>query len=159
MSVDHDIIIIGGGPGGLTAGLYGSRANLNTLLLEKGLPGGQIANTHDVEDYPGFEHIGGPELASRMENHARKFGLKVRNTGAEEVYSDGEERVVKTSDGDEIRAHAVIIATGGSPNKLDIPGEKELSGMGVSYCAICDGAFFRDQIIVVVGGGDGEISR
>ncbi len=159
MSVDHDIIIIGGGPGGLTAGLYGARANLNTLLLEKGLPGGQIANTHEVEDYPGFEHIGGPELASKMENHALKFGLQVRNSGAEEIYVDGDERVVKTTDGDELRAHAVIIATGGSPNKLKVPGEKELSGMGVSYCAICDGAFFRDQIIVVVGGGDAAVEE
>jgi thioredoxin reductase (NADPH) len=94
-----------------------------------------------------------------MENHAKKFGLEVRNTGAEEVYCDGDERVVKTADGDELRAHAIIIATGGSPNKLKIPGEKELSGLGVSYCAICDGAFFRDQIIVVVGGGDAAVEE
>ncbi len=159
MSVDYDIIIIGGGPGGLTAGLYAARANMNAVLLEKALPGGQIANTHEVEDYPGFEHIGGPELASKMENHAKKFGLEVKTTGAEEVWCEGDERVVKTSDGQELRAYAIILATGGSPNLLHVPGEKELSGLGVSYCAICDGAFFKDQVIVVVGGGDAAVEE
>ncbi|HEQ99008.1 MAG TPA: thioredoxin-disulfide reductase [candidate division Zixibacteria bacterium] len=159
MSVDYDIIIIGGGPGGLTAGLYAARANMRAILLEKALPGGQIANTHEVEDYPGFEHIGGPELASRMENHARKFGLEVVTTGAEEVWCEGDERVVRTSDGKELRAYAIILATGGSPNLLHVPGENELSGLGVSYCAICDGAFFKDQIIVVVGGGDAAVEE
>ncbi|MBD3216998.1 MAG: thioredoxin-disulfide reductase [candidate division Zixibacteria bacterium] len=159
MSVDYDIIIIGGGPGGLTAGLYAARANMNAVLLEKALPGGQIANTHEVEDYPGFEHIGGPELASKMENHAKKFGLEVKTTGAEEVWCEGDERVVKTSDGQKLRAYAVILATGGTPNLLHVPGEKELSGLGVSYCAICDGAFFKDQVIVVVGGGDAAVEE
>ena len=159
MASEYDIIIVGGGPGGLTAGLYGARANLKALLLEKGLPGGQIANTHEVEDYPGFELISGPELASKMEQHAKKFGLEVQTGAVEEVYCDGDDRVVKLDNGDEIRSKTVILATGGSPNHLKVPGEKELSGMGVSYCAICDGAFFKDQIIVVVGGGDAAVEE
>jgi len=159
MSTDYDIIIVGGGPGGLTAGLYGARANLRTLLLEKGLPGGQIVNTHEVEDYPGFEKVSGPELASKMEQHARKFGLEVRTANVEEVFCDGDDRVVKTDDGQNLRARAVILATGGSPNLLNVPGEKELAGRGVSYCAICDGAFFKDEIIVVVGGGDAAVEE
>lgn len=159
MNSDFDLIIVGGGPGGLTAGLYGSRANVKTLLLEKGLPGGQIANTHEVEDYPGFELISGPELASKMEQHARKFGLEIRTAGVEEIYCEGEDRIVVTDSGETYKTKAVILATGGSPNLLRVPGEKELSGMGVSYCAICDGAFFRDQIIVVVGGGDAAVEE
>jgi thioredoxin reductase (NADPH) len=159
MSTDYDMIIVGGGPGGLTAGLYGARANLKVLLLEKALPGGQIANTNEVEDYPGFEMISGPELASRMEQHAKKFGLEVQTANVEEVYCDGDDRVVKMDSGQELRAKTIILATGGSPNLLNVPGEKELSGRGVSYCAICDGAFFRDQIIVVVGGGDAAVEE
>jgi len=159
MSADYDIIIIGGGPGGLTAGLYGARANLKTLMLEKGLPGGQIANTHEVEDYPGFELISGPELAAKMEQHAKKFGLEVEMAAAREVYCDGDDRIVITDDDRELRSKTVILATGGSPTFLNVPGEKEFSGMGVSYCAICDGAFFKDQIITVVGGGDAAVEE
>ena len=159
MNSDFAIIIVGGGPGGLTAGLYGARANVKTLLLEKGLPGGQIANTHEVEDYPGFDLISGPELASKMEQHARKFGLEIRTAGVEEIYCEGEDRIVVTDTGEKYKTKAVILATGGSPNLLGVPGEKELSGMGVSYCAICDGAFFRDQVIVVAGGGDAAVEE
>ena len=159
MNSDFDLIIVGGGPGGLTAGLYGARANVKTLLLEKGLPGGQIANTNEVEDYPGFDLISGPELASKMEQHARKFGLEVRTAGVEEIYCEGDDRIIVTDSGETYKAKAVVLATGGSPSFLNVPGEKELSGMGVSYCAICDGAFFRDQIIVVVGGGDAAVEE
>jgi len=158
MKTDYDIIIVGGGPGGLTAGLYGARAELRTILLEKYLPGGQIANTEEVEDYPGFEHISGPELAMKMTNHAKKFGLEIASEEVEEIYCRDDIKVVKTSER-ELTAQAIILATGGSPNKLGVPGELEFSGKGVSYCAICDGAFFKNQVIAVVGGGDAAVEE
>lgn len=155
---DWDIVIVGGGPGGLCAGLYGARANRKTVCVEKYLPGGEIQNTEFVEDYPGFEMISGPELAQKFEQHARKFGLEVVNDNVIEVYSDGRYKIVK-GDEDEYRAKAVIVATGGNPRKLGVPGEKELANRGVSYCAICDGAFFKDQEIAVVGGGDAAVEE
>ncbi len=158
MKTDYDIVIVGGGPGGLTAGLYGSRAELKTLLVEKYMPGGQIANTEDVEDYPGFEHISGPELAQKMTDHAKKFGLEIISDLVENVHCRGDIKVIKTAER-EITAKAVIIATGGSPNLLGVPGEKEFSGKGVSYCAICDGAFFKGEIIAVAGGGDAAVEE
>lgn len=154
----YDIVIVGGGPGGLTAGLYSARANRPTLLLEKYQMGGQIANTHMVEDYPGFETVGGPELAEKMAEHAKKFGLEIVADEATEVWADGDDRFVKTLSAT-YRAKAVILSTGGSPNKLGIEGEERLYGRGVSYCAICDGAFFKDQVIAVVGGGDAAVEE
>jgi len=158
LQTDYDIIIVGAGPGGLTAGLYGARANLKTLCIEKYLPGGQIANTADVEDYPGFEHISGPELSKKFEDHARKFGLEIVSDDVEEISTDGDIKVVKCADRT-YTAKTVILSTGGSPNKLKVPGEEEFSGRGVSYCAICDGAFFKDQIICVAGGGDAAVEE
>ncbi len=155
----YDIVVVGGGPGGLTAGLYGARANRKTICLEKFMPGGQIANTHEVEDYPGFELISGPDLALKMANHAQKFGLEIASDEVVEIYNDGHDRLVRTASDDLYRAKAVIISTGGSPTKLDIPGEKEFSGKGVSYCAICDGAFFKGEVIAVVGGGDAAVEE
>lgn len=155
-----DIIVVGGGPGGLTAGMYGARAELKTVVIEKYLPGGQIALTEDVEDYPGFERISGPELATKFAEHAKKFGLEVISDEVTEVRSEAEDRkVVVGASGVEYIAKQVVIATGGSPVHLKIPGEKEFSGRGVSYCAICDGAFFRDQVIAVVGGGDAAVEE
>jgi thioredoxin reductase (NADPH) len=155
---DYDIVIVGGGPGGLTAGLYASRANRKVVSIEKMMPGGQIANTEWVEDYPGFELIGGAELAKKMEDHARKFGLEIHNDNVTEIYAEGKYKIIK-SDFDTYRAKAVIIATGGQPRKLGVPGEIELAGRGVSYCAICDGAFFKGVPIAVVGGGDSAIEE
>jgi thioredoxin reductase (NADPH) len=155
----YDIVIVGGGPGGLTAGLYAARANRKVVLLERLMPGGQIANTEEVEDYPGFEHISGSELAMKMTEHAKKFGLEIVSDEVTEVYTDGKERVVNTGSGDIYRAKAVIIATGGSPSHLNVPGEREFAGKGVSYCAICDGAFFKGQVIAVVGGGDAAVEE
>lgn len=158
MNTEYDIVIIGGGPAGLTAGMYGARANLKTLSIEKYLPGGQIANTAEVEDYPGFEHILGPELAQRFESHARKFGLEIVSDTVEDIYKEGEHFVVKASE-KTYTTKTVILATGGSPNLLKVPGELEFAGKGVSYCAICDGAFFKEQVIVVVGGGDAAVEE
>lgn len=157
---NYDIIIVGGGPGGLTAGMYGARANLKTVMIEKYLPGGQIANTEDVEDYPGFEHISGAELAARMTDHAKKFGLEVISDEVTEIRSENESRKVAVgASGTQYIGKQMIVATGGSPVLLNVPGEKEFSGKGVSYCAICDGAFFKEQIIAVVGGGDAAVEE
>ncbi len=156
---NYDIVIIGGGPGGLTAGLYGARAERKTIALEKYLPGGQIANTEEVEDYPGFDRISGAELAMKMADHAKSFGLEIGSEEVEEVYVDGDDRMVKCASGNLYRAKAVILATGGSPVYLNVPGEKEYTGKGVSYCAICDGAFFKGQVIAVVGGGDAAVEE
>ena len=155
----YDIVIVGAGPGGLTAGLYGARAKRKTVCLEKYIPGGQIANTEEVEDYPGFESISGSELATKMANHAKKFGLEIESEEVEEIYVDGDDRIVKCASGNNYRAKAVILSTGGSPIYLNVPGEKEYTGKGVSYCAICDGAFFKDQVIAVVGGGDAAVEE
>jgi len=155
----YDIIIVGGGPGGLTAGLYGARANRKTVLIEKYMPGGQIANTHEVEDYPGFDLISGPDLAMKMTEHAKRFGLEVVSDEVTEIYADGSDRLVVTASGDIYRGKAVILSTGGTPTKLHVPGEDELGGRGVSYCAICDGAFFKDEIIAVAGGGDAAVEE
>jgi thioredoxin reductase (NADPH) len=155
----YDVVIVGGGPGGLTAGLYCSRAQRKTILIEKYMPGGQIANTEEVEDYPGFEKISGSELAMKMANHAKKFGLEIISDEVKQIYAEGDDRLVEVASGDIYRAKAVILSTGGSPNKLNVPGEKEFTGRGVSYCAICDGAFFKDEIMAVAGGGDAAVEE
>ncbi len=150
----YDIVIVGAGPGGLCAGLYAARARRKTICLEMGLPGGQIANTAEVEDYLGFEHISGAELSMKFAAHAQSFGLEIASDQVEEIYTEGDDRLARCASGAVYRARAIIMSTGGSPVKLGVPGELEYAGRGVSYCAICDGAFFRDKIIAVVGGGD-----
>jgi thioredoxin reductase (NADPH) len=155
----YEIIIIGAGPAGQTAALYAGRSRIPTLVLERGVPGGELWNTAEVEDYPGFEHIMGPELADRFQRHAEKFGAVFETTEAESISLDGDDRVVTTSDGREFRAPAVIVAAGGEPRKLGVPGEQELAGKGVSYCAVCDGAFFEGDDIAVVGGGDSAVEE
>jgi thioredoxin reductase (NADPH) len=155
----YDIVIVGGGPGGLCAGMYAARAQRKVICLEKFTPGGQIAVTGEVEDYPGFEHITGAELGARFESHAKKFGLEIALEEVAEVYCDGDDRVVRCESGNSFRAKAVIISTGGSPVKLGVPGELEYAGKGVSYCAICDGAFFKEKVIAVVGGGDAAVEE
>jgi thioredoxin reductase (NADPH) len=156
---DYDVVIVGGGPGGLCAGLYSARANRKTVCLEKYLPGGQIAITGEVEDYLGYELIQGSELAMKFADHARKFGLEIEMEEVQEVYVDGDYRVARCASGNDYQGKAVIISTGGSPVFLNIPGEKEYTGKGVSYCAICDGAFFKNQVIAVVGGGDAAVEE
>ena len=150
-----ELVIVGGGPAGLTAGLYAGRTNLDAVLLERGLPGGQLLNTELIDDYPGLPDVGGQELAELMSRHARKFGLEIETltvTGIKKL-EDGDFRI-STDGGPVFRARAVILTAGGTPNKLGIPGEEEYAGKGVSYCAICDGAFFKGETIAVVGGGD-----
>jgi thioredoxin reductase (NADPH) len=149
-----DLIIIGGGPGGLTAGLYAMRAVLKTLLLEKGLPGGQINLTENVENYPGFGNISGFDLSQKFLQHAQAYGLEVRQEEVAAVESGLDYHTVRLANGEALTTLAVILATGGSPRKLGVPGELEYHGRGVTYCATCDGFFFRDQTVVVVGGGD-----
>lgn len=154
----YDVIIIGAAPAGLTAGLYCGRARLKTLILEKGVPGGELLNTARIEDYPGFEEISGQELAERLERQARKFGVEIKMDEAVEVSSEGEWKRVVAEQGI-YTAGAVIVAAGGKPKKLDVPGEGELAGKGVSYCALCDGPFFQDQAIAVVGGGNTAVEE
>jgi thioredoxin reductase (NADPH) len=150
----YDVLIIGGGPAGLTAGLYTSRAKLDTLLVERMIMGGQVMTTTKVENYPGFPGgIDGPDLMVRFQEHCQEFGLQVQYGEVENLVDRGEEKVVVV-DGREIRARSVIVTTGAEPRKLGIPGEQELTGRGVSYCATCDGAFFRNVPVAIVGGGD-----
>jgi thioredoxin reductase (NADPH) len=150
----YDVIIIGGGPAGLTAGLYTSRAKLRTLLVERMIMGGQVMTTTKVENYPGFPGgIDGPELMMKFQEHCQEFGLEVTTGEAQGLVDDGDFKTL-TVDGKELKARAVIITTGAEPSKLGVEGEEALVGRGVSYCATCDGAFFRDVEIAIIGGGD-----
>ncbi len=158
-NLNYEVIIIGGGPAGLTAGLYASRARLNSLLIEKGLVGGQIVNAERVENYPGFpEGITGFELGQLIHQQATKYGLKTVIAEATGIELKARQKVVKTTKGNFI-AKAVIISSGSERYKLGIPGEEEFTGKGVSYCATCDAVFFKEQPVVVVGGGDAAITE
>ena len=148
----YDIAIVGGGPAGLTAGLYAARAGWKTVLLERGLPGGQAATTDRLENYPGFpEGVGGPELMMAFADQAARFGMETRYANVRKI--DLEHKCLTLDDG-ELEARALILALGATPRKLDVPGEAENIGRGVSYCATCDGAFYRGKRVAVVGGGD-----
>lgn len=155
-----DTIIVGAGPAGLCAGMYAGRGMLKAVVLESKVPGGELLNTEKVEDYPGFESILGRELAERMAAHARKFGADIRQATVEGIYRQPDGTFeVKTIDGDTYSAPTVILTAGGTPTKLEVPGEAEYAGFGVSYCAVCDGAFFRNQTLAVVGGGDAAVEE
>ncbi|HET7629562.1 MAG TPA: thioredoxin-disulfide reductase [Bacillales bacterium] len=154
----YDVIIAGAGPAGMTAAVYASRANLDTLMIERGIPGGQMANTEDVENFPGFTHILGPDLSNKMFEHAKKFGAEYAYGDIKEIRNDGDIKTVVTTK-QEYRAYAVIVTTGAEYKKLGVPGEEELGGRGVSYCAVCDGAFFKGKELVVVGGGDSAVEE
>jgi thioredoxin reductase (NADPH) len=155
----YDVVIIGGGPAGLTAGIYAARAKLKTLLIERGMTGGLAATTELIENYPGFsEGIGGPELMSRMEAQARRFGLEILNSNVETLQKENLSFIIKTED-TELLTRTVIIATGAQPQRLNVKGEETFHGRGVSYCATCDGAFFKDKHVAVVGGGDAAVEE
>ncbi len=156
----YDIVIIGGGPAGLSAGLYASRAALKTVILERGMPGGQAATTDRIDNYPGFpEGISGPDLMMKMDEQSRRFGTEVQFTEVLSLVQKPEGNfALRTYDGD-YTAKAVIIATGARSKPLQVPGEEEYMGRGVSYCATCDGAFFQGKTVAVVGGGDSAIQE
>jgi len=154
-----DLIIIGGGPAGLTAGIYGIRAGLDLVIIEKISPGGQVVNSYEIENYPGFANpISGWDLMSGMEEQVRRLGAEIISGDVVAVKKDNSFFTVTLTDG-EMQAKSVIIAGGTANRKLNVPGEKEYTGRGVSYCATCDGAFFKDKVTVVVGGGDAALEE
>lgn len=153
----YDLIIVGGGPAGLTAGIYAVRSGLDTLVLDRSEISSQIALADIVENYPGFPSISGLELMEKYKSHAQEAGVKTKITDVLSVRSEGAKKIVSTDSGD-LESRAVIIATGANPKHLDVPGEEELISKGVSYCAICDGPFFRNKTVVVIGGGNSAIT-
>lgn len=154
----YDVIIAGAGPAGMTAAVYASRANLDTLMLERGVPGGQMADTEDIENYPGFESIKGQELSTKMFEHAKKFGAEYAYGDIKGVEDHGSYKEINAGS-KTFKTRSLIITTGAQYKKLAIPGEEELTGRGVSYCAVCDGAFYKNHEIVVVGGGDSAVEE
>jgi thioredoxin reductase (NADPH) len=153
---EYDVVIVGAGPAGMCAGMYAGRSMLKTVVLERGFPGGELLNTELIEDYPGFETILGHELAQKFADHAAKFGAEFRNGVGVDCVQKRADGMFETrsESGDVYLSKAVIVTAGGTPVKLGVPGELQYAGKGVSYCAICDGAFFRGHTIAVVGGGD-----
>ncbi|EPD53530.1 thioredoxin reductase [Staphylococcus sp. HGB0015] len=156
--VRYDVAIIGAGPAGMTAAVYASRANLKTVMIERGVPGGQMANTEEVENFPGFEMISGPDLSNKMFDHSKKFGAEYKYGDIKGIEDKGDYKVIDLGTS-EIEATAVIIATGAEYKKIGVPGEEQLGGRGVSYCAVCDGAFFKNKNVYVVGGGDSAVEE
>ncbi|MBI4398043.1 MAG: thioredoxin-disulfide reductase [Candidatus Omnitrophica bacterium] len=155
-----DVAIIGGGGAGLTAGLYASRANLKTCLFEKMSSGGQIALTDTVENYPGFpEGITGPEISAKMEEQAKKYGTEFILEEVAKLEEKNSQFIIRTSSGKEYFSKTIILASGASFRRMGVPGEREFTGRGVSYCATCDGAFFKNKAIAVVGGGDSALQE
>ncbi len=154
----YDVVIIGGGPAGLSAAIYALRARLNIVLIEKMAVGGQIALTDNIENYPGFPSLSGVELMQKFEEHAKGLGLQIIYDEIKDITDDGEYKTLRGVN-ENYQAKTVIITVGASPKRLNIPGEREFTGRGVSYCATCDGPFFKDQDIAVVGGGDAALKE
>lgn len=156
----ENVIVVGSGPSGFTAGLYTARANLSPLLITGNDYGGQVSVTYEVENYPGFpEGLSGPELVEKMKEQAEKFGTRIEFDYVTEIVTDRHPFVVRTMNGREYQTNSVILCTGASPRYLNVPGEKEYTGKGVSYCGTCDGFFFRGKDVVVVGGGDSAVEE
>ena len=154
----YDTLIIGSGPAGMTAALYAARSNLKVGIIEQGAPGGQMNNTSEIENYPGYEHISGPELSMKMYEPLEKFNVEHIYGIVQSIDNDGFIKRVVTED-ETFEAKTVILATGAKYRLLDVPGEEEYTSRGVSYCAVCDGAFFRNQDLLVVGGGDSAVEE
>ena len=154
----YDVVIIGSGPAGMTAAMYTARSEMKTLLLERGVPGGQMNNTAEIENYPGYETIMGPELSMKMAEHLEGLGVENAYGFVTAIEDHGDYKKIITED-DEFVTKSIIIATGANHRKLEIPGEEEYGARGVSYCAVCDGAFFRNQEILVIGGGDSAVEE
>ena len=159
MADKYDVIVIGAGPGGMTAALYASRANLKVAMLDRGVYGGNMNNTAEIENYPGFKMIMGPDLSEEMYQSATNFGAEFVYGNVEKIeVLDEKTKLVKTDSG-ELEAPVVIIATGSESRKLGVPGEEQYGGRGVSYCAVCDGAFYKNRDVVVIGGGDSAVEE
>ncbi|HEX7336682.1 MAG TPA: thioredoxin-disulfide reductase [Gemmatimonadales bacterium] len=159
-SEELDVIIVGAGPAGMCAAMYAGRGLLRSVLLERGVPGGELLNTEWIDDYPGFEHILGRDLADRMASHAKKFGADIRQEAVETIVKrDDGIFEVATAMQTVYEAPTVILTAGGTPIKLEVPGELEYAGRGVSYCAVCDGAFFKGDVVAVIGGGDAAVEE
>jgi thioredoxin reductase (NADPH) len=155
----YDVIIIGGGPAGLSAGIYALRASMRTVLIEKASPGGQVTLSDEIENYPGFQNINGYDLSQKFLEHAQSYHLEVLSQEATSLEPGLKRHTVQLNGAEQLKSHAVILASGGLPRKLNIPGEDEFYGKGVSYCAVCDGFFFRNKTVVVVGGGDTAVEE
>ncbi|MDO7786151.1 thioredoxin-disulfide reductase [Desulforamulus aquiferis] len=157
--LEKELVIIGGGPAGYAAGLYAARADIDCILVERGMPGGQAASTEWIENYPGFPGgVGGIDLAMKMDEQARSFGLEVWFSDTEKIEQQDDKFIVHTAQ-EPVLAKTVILATGAKPQFLGVEGESKFHGRGVSYCATCDGAFFRDKVVAVVGGGDAAVEE
>ncbi|HAA85023.1 MAG TPA: thioredoxin-disulfide reductase [Kosmotogaceae bacterium] len=154
----YDVIIIGGGPGGITASIYAVQGGLSPLIVERAIEGGQMNNTETIENWTGFKSISGVELSERMAEHARHFGVDLLSSEVTGISQNGDKKIVILETGKQIEARVLIIATGANPRKLHVPGEKEFSGKGVSYCATCDGHFFSGKHVAVIGGGNSSMT-
>ena len=159
MDAQYDVVILGAGPAGMSAAVYASRAGLKTAMLEKGAPGGKLVKTNEISNYPGFVTSGGPELALKMFEHSTSFGAEYLYGDVTKLNDLGEIKEIELMDGSTVTAKAVIIATGRDEKLLNVPGEQRYTGQGVSYCAVCDGAFFKDEEVAVIGGGNSALEE
>ncbi|MBO4218231.1 MAG: FAD-dependent oxidoreductase [Erysipelotrichaceae bacterium] len=159
MDKQFDVIIIGAGPAGLTAAIYATRANLTAAVVEEGAPGGKLVKTYEIENYPGIKKIAGVDLAIELMEHGLSFGAQLESGTVEAVEDDGENKIVRLAGGRVLRGRAVIVATGTRERELDIPEAQRFTGRGISYCAVCDGAFYRNQDVVVIGGGNSALEE
>ena len=159
MDKQFDVIIIGAGPAGLTAAIYATRANLTAAVVEEGAPGGKLVKTFEIENYPGIKKIAGVDLAIELMEHGLSFGAELESGSVDAIEEDGEYKIVRLADGRTLKGRAVIVATGTKERELDLPEAQRFTGRGISYCAVCDGAFYRNQDVVVIGGGNSALEE